>query len=202
MNIPPVKSLACFKINSESLEVSWDLGVTREVRSISTTPVCTQRQDSLEFTIHPLSSPTAPTCLQLDHLSPSILRKSSLTLPQHGSWRGSQCNANPSTEKSVLIVVTSQLFFQSFVVILSETIHKSFLYVECLLCRTWRRTWTWLLKYWRSGWGQVAFPSLFRSPLHITMICEWTKVTLLLLLKTSGSNHHFTANHFRYTVYD
>lgn len=102
--------------------------------------------------------PHSPHLLAVRSLVTIDLAERSLTLPQHESWQGSQCNAKPSTEKSVLIAVTSQLFFQSSVVILSETIHK-FLYVDRLLWRTWQLTWTWLLKCCQPSWDQVCPPA-------------------------------------------
>lgn len=62
--------------------------------------------------------PTAPNSLQSDHLSPSILQKGAWHGPQLESWQELHCNAKPSTEESVLITGTSQLFFQSAVVLI------------------------------------------------------------------------------------
>lgn len=152
----------------------------------------TQRRDTLEFTIHPFSSPPPqpPTCLHLDHLSPSILQRRGLTLPQHESRQGSQCNAKPSPQKSVLRAVTSEQFFQSFVAVLSETIHKLFLNVDLPLWWTWTVNMDVTIEILPVLLGSSCIPLLYSSQLRITMICEWAKVTLLILLKPSGSNHH------------
>lgn len=160
MKILPVKSVACFKINSESLEVSWDLGVTWEVWSTPTTPVT--------HSVGHWNLPTTPSPLHTPHLlavrslvTIDLVEKEPDTPPSRNS--GSEHNVMPnSPQKNMLIVRTSQLFFQSFVVILKETIHKIFLYVDRLLWRTW----TWLLKCRLLSWDQVAFPPC--STLHYT----------------------------------
>lgn len=68
MNIPPVKSLACFKINTETLEASQHLG--RHLIQVHHLHM----QATPEF---PLPQPTpahpTPPGLHSDHLSPSIL---------------------------------------------------------------------------------------------------------------------------------
>lgn len=137
MNILPVKSLACFKINTESLEGPWDLGATWDIRSTTTTtPVCTQRRDTLEFTIRPLSSPTTPppACTQITCHHRSCREKKRR---KKGAWR-SPVRTTMQCSRKVLIAVTSQLFFQSFVATLSETIHKPFLNVDPPLWRSRR----------------------------------------------------------------
>lgn len=81
MNIVPVKSVACFKINSESLEVSWDLGVSWELRSIPSTPTSPSlylETGHIGIYHPPPLLPTAPTVRSLVTID---LAERSLTLP-------------------------------------------------------------------------------------------------------------------------
>lgn len=79
--------------------------------------------------------PWSPTCLHSNHFSPLNL--------QRKSWCSLVWITSNVTEKSVLIAVTFQLFFQSFAEILSEAFREIF---KCTttLWRLWQ--WTCILK--------------------------------------------------------
>lgn len=130
-----------------------------------------------------------PTCLHSNHLSLLNLPKKILTLP------GMDRNA---TEKSVLIPVTSQLFFQSFAESLSEAIHEIF---KCAPTTLWHGGGTFECVYSKAAsQDQIALPLPFRSPLHTLMICERVNWILVLLFKPWGSNPHFISNYSNASV--
>lgn len=184
INISSVKSKVCFKINSESLEVSWDLGATWEVRSMPSTPkspplYLETGQAGICHPPPPCPKPSPPSCSQITC--------------HHRSCRG-EPNAAPSVkpgrnckamlnlpEKSVLITGTSKLFFRSDTVVSSCSVQTT--------CVTER--------YSQQGLAiqmlpfQLGSSSLSNSPLRITMICGWAKETLLCFLKPSGVQSPF-----------
>lgn len=73
---------------------------------------------------------------------------------------------NAMQQKSVLIPVTSQVFFQSFAESLSEAIHEIF---KCAptMPKHGERVYS-----KASSQDQIALPLPFRSPLRTLMICE------------------------------
>lgn len=111
MNIPPVKSLAPFRINTESLEVSQHLGVTW---STSTTHV---RRQCWNLPPHP-PQPPHPLFTQVTCHRRSCQRKPRLSLAQITKRLGWKVCANSSN--------TPAIFSKALRGILSEAIHEIF----------------------------------------------------------------------------
>lgn len=96
-----------------------------------------------------------------------------------------------ATEKSVLIPITSQLFFQSFAESRKQFMRFSNVpppchgvvgHSACVYSKA-------------ASQDQIALPLPFRSPLRTLMICEHVNWILVLLFKPWGSNPHFMSNY-------
>lgn len=174
MNIPPAKSLARFRINTESLEASQHLGVTR-----STSTAHLRRQCwNLPPTTNPPKPPTSSLFTQVTCHRRSCQRKPRLLLAQITKRSGRTACANGGNIPAI------------FSKALQAFCRKPFMRFSNVPPATpwwlWRWTCACLVKWCHSGLGQVALPLLFRSPLRILMICVRVNLILVLLFKPLG----------------
>lgn len=155
MNIPPAKSEACSKINTDSPRVS-----------------CTQEAGRTGIQPPP---PVPPTCLHPDHLSPSVLQGRK---EKRETGEGARSPTRTTMQCKIRVNGANipAMFSRALWPFLSETIHhKCFLNVgppprpptttttTPPQANPDSKAWTRLSKYCHPSWDQVASPLLFSS---------------------------------------